>query len=298
MDLAHIDNEKKDYYYYPNQNTKIEVIFRTREDGKMEKVTRTYHLAEYSETVAQKIKERQSWSKFGQAANNPNNKSITSFGDDVEFEFLINYQKKQSSEEIDKSKSLKEINKIFYIESYYNVKIPEISEIQKQMQNKMEYGDNIIELKPKKSLVNCRHCGDSSHWSIKCPLQKNRLDEIEKQNQEKYDSQKKQKQEEYEKQKQEKFNERKKDQSSLVGLKVSDLDESSSEGELKNYFHQFGNIINFFMIRNKKNHKFNGTVYVTYATQQENDDAMNNIKRRALNYIIPSVELAKQKEYY
>jgi len=94
MDLAHIDHEKRDYYYYPNQNTKVEVIFRTRDDGKMEKVTRTYYLAEYLAPIAEKVRERQNWAKFGQASNNVNNKSVTSYGDEVEMEILITKPKK------------------------------------------------------------------------------------------------------------------------------------------------------------------------------------------------------------
>ena len=50
-------------------------------------------------------------------------------------------------------------------------------------------------------------------------------------------------------------------------------------------------------IKNKKNHQFNGTVYVTYKTQEENNNAMTNIKRKPLNYMIPTVEEAKKREY-
>jgi hypothetical protein len=299
MDLAHIDNEKKDYYYYPNNNTKIEVIFRTREDGKMEKVTRIYNLAGYSSSVAEKIRERQTWDKFGQSANNPNNKSVTSFGDDVEMEILINYKKKSPSQKEKDIQNMhnKEINKVFYFEQNHNVnpeskktKTEAIKTEEKKIEVIKTEDENNLEIKPKKSLVKCRHCGDSSHWSIKCPTQQNKLKEIDT-------KEKNHKKEEYEKQKSEKNYDKSREQSSVVGLKVSDLDESLSEGELKDYFHQFGTIINFFMIKNKKNHQFNGTVYVTYKTQEENNNAMTNIKRKPLNYMIPTVEEAKKREY-
>ena len=296
LDLAHIDSDKKNYYYYANQNTKIEVIFRTRDDGKMEKVTRTYHLAEYSTIAAQRVRERQSWAKFGQAANNPNNNSVTSFGDNVELEILINYNtgnNSTSSIQYPISQPLKEINKIFYIDSNYDLtfeKNKSYSEFEFNEQPKNETNEfknvNVNEIKPKKSLVKCRHCGDSSHWSIKCPLQQKNLEEEEPK-----------KKEDYDKHYKNKNNEQRKEQSGLAGVKVSDIDESLTEEELKPYFYQFGNIINFYMIRNKKNHRFNGTVYVTYSTKEENDNALINIKKRALNYMIPTVEPAKQRDY-
>jgi hypothetical protein len=302
LDLAHIDSDKKNYYYYANQNTKIEVIFRTRDDGKMEKVTRTYHLAEYSTIAAQRVRERQSWAKFGQAANNPNNNSVTSFGDNVELEILINYNtgnNSTSSIQYPISQPLREINKIFYIDSNYDLTFEKNksytefefneqpkNETNEQPKNETNEFKNINEIKPKKSLVKCRHCGDSSHWSIKCPLQQKKLEEPEPK-----------KKEDFDKHYKNKNNEQRKEQSGLTGVKVSDIDESLTEEELKSYFYQFGNIINFYMIRNKKNNRFNGTVYVTYSTKEENDNALINIKKKALNYMIPTVEPAKQRDY-
>ena len=329
MDLAHIDHEKRDYYYYPNQNTKVEVIFRTRDDGKMEKVTRTYCLAEYLAPIAEKVRERQNWAKFGLAANNVNNKSVTSYGDEVEMEILITKPKKTGKEQKKTEtetetepipefqyqyqiQNMKEINKVFYIDTIKKeqaITAKETTPEQKEninetiKENSNDDNDNETLIKPKKSLVKCRHCGDSSHWSIKCPLQQKKLEDQKKE-------ESKQKNNDVEQHRQyknnEKHSERTKDHHhhnhqpgiALTGLKVSELDESLTEGELKAHFNQFGNIINFFMIRNKKNHKFNGIVYITYSTQKENDDALINIKRKPLNYIIPSVESAPGRREY
>jgi hypothetical protein len=178
-----------------------------------------------------------------------------------------------------------------------------INEIKKENSN--DDNDNETLIKPKKSFVKCRHCGDSSHWSIKCPLQQKKLEDQKKE-------ENKHKNNDGEQHRQYKNNDRTTDRNTdrvkdhhnqqpglvLTGLKVSELDESLTEGEMKAHFNQFGHIINFFMIRNKKNHKFNGTVYITYSTQKENDDALINIKRKPLNYIIPSVELASGRREY
>ncbi len=188
MDLAHIDHEKKDYYYYPNQNTKVEVIFRTREDGKIEKVTRTYYLSIYPPSLAEKVRDRQNWSKFGQAANNTNNKSVTSFGDEVEMEILIQQPKKKKSlqEQQPQDPSYKEINKVFYIDKTVQtekkVNNEEVVKEEHTPTKVVEQPNDTDVIKPRKSLVKCRHCGDSSHWSIKCPIQQKKLEDIEAKN--------------------------------------------------------------------------------------------------------------------
>ena len=51
------------------------------------------------------------------------------------------------------------------------------------------------------------------------------------------------------------------------------------------------------MVRNK-NRKFGGTIYITYLTPEENNNALINIRKKPLNYLIPTVELAKPKENY
>ena len=49
------------------------------------------------------------------------------------------------------------------------------------------------------------------------------------------------------------------------------------------------------MLKSKKTNIFNGIVFITYSTQEENDNALIDIKRKALNYLIPTVEYAKPK---
>jgi ribosomal protein L44E len=144
--------------------------------------------------------------------------------------------------------------------------------------------------KLKKSIVNCRYCGKNTHWSINCPTkvntEKEKSDNHNRRNQDRNQDGYKRKDEN---------KERHSDKPSITGLKISDLDDSLSESEIRDHFDQFGKIINLFMLKSKKTNTFNGFFFITYSTQEENDNALVDIKRIALNYLIPTVEYAKPK---
>ncbi len=326
-----IDTDYKDYYYYPSNETKIEVRYRKTERG-LEKIRKVFKLEYYQSSIARKIKERQKWEKFGLAKDST--ELVTSKGDDVEFELNPNlkFVKKPPTYYFDQPKIIPKndflLNKKYYIEtSENNINSEIISEISKNYTNtnyiktensntdyvKTDYEDNKNNSIPndkqselqdirqldithsdiksdkdtKKSIVNCRHCNSSDHWSIKCPMleyQRRQKEEAEEQ-QKKQEEQKKQ--EDYIKARQEK--------DSLIGIKVSDFDTDISEQQLKDHFKQFGNIHHFYNVKNKKTGKPSGTIYITYSTQEDNDRALIEIPRKNIGYVYPSVEIAKPR---
>lgn len=82
-----LDTDFKDYYYYPSNETKIEIRYRKTERG-LEKIRKVFKLEYYPASIARKINERQKWEKFGAAKDQ--SESVTSIGDDVEFELNPN----------------------------------------------------------------------------------------------------------------------------------------------------------------------------------------------------------------
>ena len=284
------DNLKRDYYYYSDVNTKIEVRYKKNENGNDEKITKTYLIEHYSKDVCNKIKERQKWSKFGQAVNE-NNKSLSNFTDSVDFDInptLTHFYYKKN----EKNENENIFNKKIYIDKDNNDINNESNQLKSSFSLDLDSmkSINIFENPNKKSLVNCRYCGENTHWSVQCPLKKEEKLMKEKKEKEEKEALEKQKYLEREKEKNEK-------RKSNIGLKVSDLDESLNESEIRYHFEQFGTINNLFMVRNK-NRKFGGTIYITYATPEENNNALINIRKKPLNYLIPTVELAKPKEIY
>jgi len=276
------DNLKRDYYYYSDTNTKIEVRYKKNENGNEEKITKTYLIENYPSNICNKIKERQKWAKFGQAVNE-NNKSLSNYTDNVEFDInpsLTHFYYNNENSNNENSN----INKRFYLDNESNQSNQLKSSLNLDLDSIKSV--NMFENPNKKSLVNCRYCGQNTHWSVQCPLKKEEKELNEKKE--------KEEKELIEKQKYKEINEKRK---ANIGLKVSDLDESLNESEIRYHFEQFGTINNLFMVRNK-NRKFGGTIYITYLTPEENNNALINIRKKHLNYLIPTVELAKPKETY
>jgi len=146
----------------------------------------------------------------------------------------------------------------------------------------------------KKKLVSCRHCGSGDHWSMDCHISKqNKEKEKEKEREvmkinKKYDgdgdgNKNRNRNNDYE--------------PKLKGLKITELDPSLSNNEIKDALAKFGSIVYYNNVV-KENRDPNSLVYVTYSTQEENDYAYENIKKRAIGYTFPSVEYAKQKKSY
>jgi hypothetical protein len=270
-----------DHYYYPDEHTKIEVRFIKNGD-EIQKSTKTYYLKNYKASVASKIRERLSWNKFGDAIN-ANNKESTKFCDEVFIEVTATGLKKKSDFKIQLPPCIPEgleINKIYYFTEDENSNKTE-------NKNKITDSEMMIEdpkKEIKKAIVNCRHCGKNTHWSIQCPIILLKKQEEE---QKKIENEKEERDKQY--------REKRKEEDSIIGLKVSELDVNMSDSELRTHFEQFGKIINFYMIKNKKTNKFMGFGYITYSTQQENDNALINITKKPINYVIPSVEMAKPK---
>ncbi len=281
------DTQEKhlDHYYYKNSSTKVDVKFTTSlENGNVYKTTNMYSISEYPSNIIDTIKDRLQWKRFGEAAKN-NNKQFTSLCDEVFIEITPKLNLKKT---FGKEKPLiqgHEPNKIYY----YNSDIDSVEMTNKTSSSKL-----------KNSIVNCRFCGKNTHWSINCPTKVNtEKEKSEYHNNNHYNNHNnnhnnnRRNQDGYKRNDENK--ERHSDKPSITGLKISDLDDSLSESEIRDHFDQFGKIINLFMLKSKKTNTFNGIVFITYSTQEENDNALVDIKRKALNYLIPTVEYAKPK---
>lgn len=273
-----------DHYYYPDEHTKIEIRFVKNGDD-IQKCTKTFYLQNYKSSVASKIRERLTWNKFGDAVNS-NNNQLSKFCDEVFIEITAKGLKKKTDLKTPQSSCIPEsfeLNKKYYFTEEQNI----LNENKKEKENVIDSETNISgdsRKEIKKTVVNCRHCGKNTHWSIQCPIIIVKKKEEEK---------KKMEEEKEEKDKQ--YREKRKEEESIIGLKVSELDVNMSDSEIRNHFEQFGKIINFYMIKNKKTNKFMGFGYITYSTQDENNNALINITKKPINYVIPSVEMAKPK---
>ena len=315
-----VDTDYKDYYYYPSNERKIEVRYRKTELG-LEKIRKVFRLESYPASIAKKIKERQQWEKFGLAKDS--SESVTSKAEEVFIELTpgLKFVKRNDTMDpliaplITSHNNLPNnyvLNTKYYMENSDNNITPEIiSEISKNYtnpnkENKENKEDNSqatqitqpdvkqeikqeiqLDKDNKKSIVNCRHCNSSEHWSIKCPM----LEFERRQKEEMEEVQKKQE----EQKRQDDFIKARKEKDNLIGIKVSDFDTDFSEQQLKDHFKQFGNIHHFYNVKNKKTGKPSGTIYITYATQEENDRALIEIPRKNMGYIFPCVEIAKPR---
>ena len=81
------------------------------------------------------------------------------------------------------------------------------------------------------------------------------------------------------------------------GLNLVVLPTDLLDYEIRDYLSKFGIIIYFFYVKHKKSKKFTGNVYVTYSTQKENNDAIENIPKKPLGYVFPTVEYATKSTF-
>jgi hypothetical protein len=146
--------------------------------------------------------------------------------------------------------------------------------------------DNDVE---KKYIVSCRYCGSGEHWSIKCPQKHLRQSDNDKDRDNK-DHEYKDRKDRYKSR--DDNNEPK-----IIGLKLTDLDPSLTDNEIKYYLSQFGYIIHYYNVKGKKQTSSNETIYVTFSSKEENDNAYDKIPRKNLGYTMPSVEYAKPRNY-
>jgi hypothetical protein len=272
--------EYRNHYYYTDDYTKVDVKFEMLDDNKVKKTTSTYFIESYPTSVANKIKERSKWEKFG-SAKNDGNKECTQVGEEVFLEFNpdlkhLNFKKKEP---------LYIHNKKFYYEQ---------SESFREIVDQIEK-ENGCE---KKKLISCRHCGSGNHWSIKCPKLEEKksydkenktYDRNNRDNRDNKDNRNNRYQSDYKKEKN--------DDIKLIGLKLTDLDSSLNDNEIKKYLYNFGDIVHYYNVKGK-GASANSTIYVTYSTQEQNNDAIEKIKRTPVGYTIPSVEFAKPRNNY
>ncbi len=267
----------KNYYYYASDNIKVDVKFE-KEEEVIKKIESTYEIKTYPYDVASKIKERMTWKKFGMAVNDKKNEHNI-IADDVSFDIspdLKFYHFKNAE------KPKQELNqKIYYDSSSLPSSKPlSLFDTNTLMTNE---GD-------KKYIVSCRYCGSGEHWSIKCPQKNLRQNDNDNSNKEKIGEQDR-------KEKYKPRETREDNGPKIIGLKLTDLDPSLTDGEIKYYLSQFGSIIHYYNVKGKKHTSPNEIVYVTFSSKEENDNAYENIPRKNLGYTMPSVEYAKPRNY-
>ena len=281
----------RDYYYYYDDNTKIDVKFYDNGDDKIKKVETTYIIKEYPESIAGKIKERMKWEKFGDAANSNLQEGITKSGDEIFIDFNPDLKRTffhKSSPRITSNEKVyyDDITTAFCnpnvqpneILKLYNQYFKNDNKTKTKTENKTE-NKTEFKLEVKKSIIQCRHCSSYEHWSVGCPRQIEKQKEIDEKREE-------EKQKEYELQKELDLKKR----AELCGLKIVELPTDLLDYEIRDHLSKFGLITYFFYVKHKKSKKFTGNVYVTYSTQKENDDALENIPKKPLGYVFPTVE--------
>lgn len=282
-------NDNKNYYYYESDNIKIDVKFG-KEDGCIKKTESLYEIKSYPSDVASKIKERMAWKKFGMAVNDKKNEH-NNIADEVSFEISpdLNYYYYATPE-----KPIQELNKKVYYDS-----VASSSSISSSSSKPLSLFDtntntntnkNMNDVE-KKYIVSCRYCGSGDHWSIKCSQKHLRQSDNDK------DRDKDNKDDEY-KDRKDRYKPRDDNNGiKVLGLKLTDLDSSLSDSEIKYYLSQFGSIIHYYNVKGKKQTSLNELVYVTFSTKEENDNAYQKIPRKNLGYTFPSVEYAKPRNY-
>jgi hypothetical protein len=273
-------NDNKNYYYYESDNTKIDIKFE-KEDGCIKKTESRYEIKSYPSDIASKIKERMAWKKFGMAVNDKKNEHNNT-ADDVSFEISpdLKYYYYKTSEQ-----PTKELNKKIYYDSVIS---PTSSTSKPLSLFDTNTSENDVD---KKYIVSCRYCGSGEHWSIKCPQKHLRQSDNDNNIDNSNDNNK-------DRDRKDRYKPRDDNNGiKILGLKLTDIDPSLSDGDIKYYLSQFGSIIHYYNVKGKKQTSLNELVYVTFSTKEENDNAYQKIPRKNLGYTMPSVEYAKPRNY-
>jgi hypothetical protein len=277
-----LTDEKGDfrsYYYYQNDETKIDVQFKKKDDSTYERTESTYYVKQYPSVVAENVRDRLTWGKFGKGLDSDNN-TFTRVCDEVFIEInpaIQPYLKKKK----EKQNIFEHNVKTYYDLVDVNNQKNESSRTIKNYET-MQFQCEV----PTKSLVSCRHCKVGDHWSFECPtlkLKKSHSDGDRDNGHDKgYDKEKRYKKE------------TDKDGPRIQGLKLTDMDHNLDNNEIKQILSKYGNITYFNNIM--KGEK-NSLIYVTFSTKEENDNAYDNLQGKPIGYSIPGVEYAKVKKY-
>jgi hypothetical protein len=277
-------NDNKNYYYYESDNIKVDIKFE-KEDGSIKKTESRYEIKSYPSDVASKINERMSWKKFGMAVNDKKNEHNNT-ADDVNFDISpdLKYYYYKTTE-----KPTQELNKKIYYDSISSSKPLSLFDTNNNINNNTTENDV-----DKKYIVSCRYCGSGEHWSIKCPQKHLRQSDnkTENTNDNNNDNNNRDRDRKDRYKQGDDINGVK-----IVGLKLTDIDPSLSDAEIKYYLSQFGSIIHYYNVKGKKQKSLNELVYVTFSKKEENDNAYEKIPRKNLGYTMPSVEYAKPRSY-
>ncbi len=280
------ENEKvivedyRSYYYYEKEDIKVDVNFHQEEDETVKRTTSKFLLRTYPADIAEKVRERLTWKKFGQ----PPDDKITRVSDEVFFEInpaLKNYYFKKQPENPN-------LNKKIYYENPLSKHLFSKTNTKKEEDEPLTYSTPDFVCAPKKSVVNCRHCGSPDHWSVKCAklisIKEDKHDDKDgrdnRDNRDGKHSQDKDKRD---------FKSNK-----LPGLKLYDVDPTLSDNDIKAHLSKYGRLVNFYNVKNSK-YEANSIIYISFSTQEENDNALEKIKTEAIGYTYAHVEVAKPK---
>ncbi len=299
-------SDLRSYYYFEKNDVKVYVHYKTEDDGTVNKITTKCLVKSFIPNVNEKVKKRSAWSRFGQSENG---QKVTTIADDVFFEVNQNlkffrYKKHQPEKEMKqelkeelkqemKHELEQELNKKVYCEFDLKSLIQDQSDVNQNTntETKPSPHENMeFKTKPKVGVVKCRHCGSDNHWSIKCNLLN---DKPVNKNEDNYKSKNRQEDGKY--RNRDKDNSSySKDSNRLPGLQLRDVDPSMDDENIKAHLSKYGTIINYYNA--KKND--NSLIFVTFSTQEENDYALEKLKRDAIGYTFPTVQIAKPKKQY
>ncbi len=132
------------------------------------------------------------------------------------------------------------------------------------------------------SIVVCRNCGETGHWTLKCPKQVNIKDT---------------KDTELTKNKYVPIHlkENKKENKNPIegySLKITNLSKETNEDDLINLFGRFGNIRRIFIAKNFETKISRGFAFITFSRKWEGQNAIDKLNKYGYDNLILQVEWA------
>jgi len=161
-----------------------------------------------------------------------------------------------------------------------------------------ENDDPLAKLGGKDSIVVCRHCGETGHWTLKCPkrdtiIPKGQTAETVAAKDEgssgKYvpvhlrggraggDA-------------------RKEDRDDGTAIRVTNISADTTEDDLRDLFRRFGHTSRIYLAKDRNTHESRGFAFINYTTREAAQKAIDKLDGYGYDNLILRVEFAKPRE--